>query len=341
MRALVITRHGGPEVLKVRESADPAPGKGQVLLHVARAGLNFSDVMARAGMYPDAPKPPVAVGYEVAGTVAAVGEGVTRLRPGERVLAITRFWGHADRVVVDEVFATPIPEAMSFDHAAAIPVNYLTAYHMLFHVHWLKPGATVLLHMAAGGVGQAVVQLCRQVPGVKLFGTASASKHDQLREWGVAHPIDYRSVDYADEVRRLTGGRGVDLVLDPLGGPDWAKNHALLAPAGHHVIFGWANMLSGQKRNLLHMGSQLVRMKLFTPTALMSENRTVSGVNLGHLWDEGALLGGHLKSLLALYEQGNIAPHVDRVFPLSEGEQAHQFMQDRKNVGKLVFDCER
>ena len=174
-----------------------------------------------------------------------------------------------------------------------------------------------------------------------LFGTASASKHALLREWGVQHPIDYRTVDYADEVRKLTGGRGVDLVLDPLGGPDWAKNYELLAPAGHLICFGWANMVGGQKRNVFHVGAQLMRTKFFTPMALMDKNRSVSGVNLGHLWDEGPLLEGHLQKLFDLYERGQFRPHVDKVFPLSEGADAHRYMQDRKNVGKLLFDCEK
>ncbi len=339
MRALVITRYGGPEVLQLQESEDPQPGSGEVLIHVVRAGLNFAEISARVGLYPDAPKPPVTVGYEVAGTVAAVGEGVTRVKPGQRVLALTRFKGHADRAVVAEPFVTPIPDAMGFDHAAALPVNYLTAYHMLFWVHQLRPGARVLLHMAAGGVGQAVIQLCRQVEGVELFGTASASKHPMLREGGVQHPIDYRTRDYAAAVREITGGRGVDLILDALGGPDWAKNYDLLAPAGHLICFGWANMVGGQKRNLLHVASQLTRTKFFTPMGLMNENRTVSGVNLGHLWGEAALLAKHMDRLLELYARGEIAPLVDRVFPLSEGADAHRYIQDRKNVGKVVFDC--
>lgn len=339
MRALVITRYGGPEVLQLQESPDPQPGPGEVLIHVVRAGLNFAEISARVGLYPDAPKPPVTVGYEVAGTVAAVGEGVIKVKPGQRVLALTRFGGHADRAVVAEPFVTPIPDAMSFDHAAALPVNYLTAYHMLFWVHQLRPGARVLLHMAAGGVGQAVIQLCRQVEGVELFGTASASKHPMLREAGVQHPIDYRTRDYAADVRELTGGRGVDLILDALGGPDWAKNYDLLAPAGHLICFGWANMVGGQKRNLLHVASQLTRTKFFTPMGLMNENRTVSGVNLGHLWGEASLLAKHMDRLLELYAKGEIAPLVDHVFPLSEGADAHRYIQDRKNVGKVVFDC--
>lgn len=339
MKSLTITRFGGPEVLELREAPDPSPDRGQVRILVERAGLNFGDIASRVGLNPDAPQPPCTIGYEVAGTVETAGEHVSSLRVGDRVLALTRFGGQADRVVVPEMSAFRIPDAMSFDQAAALPVAYLTAFHILFHVHSLKPGEKVLLHSAAGGVGQATIQLCRTVEGVEIFGTASAPKHALLLEWGVHHPIDHRSADYFDVVKRLTGGRGVDLVLDPLGGPDTAKGYALLANAGHLVCFGWANMISGTKRNYLRVASQLARMKRFSAMSLMDHNRTVSGVNLGHMWGEVDLLRRHLLRLLTLFEEGRIAPHVDRVFPLSRGADAHRYMQERKNVGKILLDC--
>lgn len=341
MKSLVITRYGGPEVLQVREAPDPLPAPGQLRIRVQRAGLNFADVSARVGLYPDAPKPPMTVGYECAGAVDALGEGVTGFREGDRVMAAVRFGGQADTVLADAKLTVHLPDAMSFDDAAALPVNYLTAFHMLFHVHCLKPGEKVLIHGAGGGVGQAVVQLCRTVERVELFGTASAAKHPMLRDWGVQHPIDYRSLDYAEEVRRLTNGRGVDLVLDPLGGGDWAKGYDLLAPAGQLIAFGVSNVVTGEKRNLLKVGAALARTKVFTPFGLMSHNRTVSGVNLGHLWGEAELLGRHLSRLLALYGERKLAPHVDRVFPLSEGAEAHRYLQSRRNLGKVLFDCTR
>src|SRR5215211_777817 len=217
MRSLTITQHGDPDVLAVRERPDPSPTRGQVRIRVERAGLNFGDLATRQGLNPDAPSPPCVIGYEVSGTVDATGDDVQSLRAGDRVLALTRFGGQADCVLVPEATAFRIPDAMSFDQAAALPVNYLTAFHILFHVHALKPHEKVLVHVAAGGVGRAAIELCRLVEGVEIFGTASASKHPTLLEWGLHHPIDYRAADYFDVVKRLTGGRGVDLVLDPLG----------------------------------------------------------------------------------------------------------------------------
>ncbi len=252
MRAIWIRKFGGPEVLEVREGADPAPGPGQVRVSVRACGLNFAEVLARQGMYRDAPKPPCVVGYEGAGTVDALGPGVAGYKVGDRVVYMSRFGGHASSVVLSEQQLLPMPDAMTFEEGAALPVNYLTAYHMLFAVRRIRPGDHVLIHMAAGGVGTAVLQLCRTVQGVVTIGTASAKKHDYVKGHGADHVIDYRSVDYVEEVRRLTGGRGVDVVLDALGGPDWTKGYSLLAPAGLLVAFGLANANVGGKRHLLH-----------------------------------------------------------------------------------------
>lgn len=230
MRAVVITAHGGPSVLKVLEQPKPVPAEGEVLVKVAFAGLNFSDVMARQGMYPDAPPPPSVVGYEASGTVAAVGPSVTSHKVGDRVMVLSRFRAQAEYVCVPAGQALHIPESMPFEDAAALPVVYLTAYHMLFRVSHLRPGMKVLVHMAGGGVGIAALQLCKTVENVTTFGTASPSKHAVIREEGCTHPIDYRSQDYASEIQRITNGKGVDLVLDPLGGRDWKKGYQLLAP---------------------------------------------------------------------------------------------------------------
>ncbi len=188
MRAIWITKAGGPEVLEVREAADPAPGPGQVRVRVKAAGLNFAEVMARQGLYPDAPKTPFVAGYEAAGVIDAVGTGVTDLKVGERVMAMSRFGAHADTLVTSAQLVVTIPDAMTFEEAAAVPVNYITAYHMLFRVANLRAKSKVLVHMAAGGVGIAALQLCRTVPGVTTFGTASASKHEAIRAQGATTP---------------------------------------------------------------------------------------------------------------------------------------------------------
>lgn len=337
MRAVWITRSGGPEVLEVREGPDPEPKAGEVRIRVKAAGLNFAEVMARQGMYPAAPKPPCVVGYEAAGVIDALGEGVKDVKVGARVLVLTRFGGHADTICVPAVQALLMPEGMSFEEGAALPVNYLTAFHMLFRVAGLRPRQRVLVHAAAGGVGIAVLQLCRTIEGVETYGTASASKHSIIRDNGCTHPIDYHQVDYGDEVRRLTDGKGVDIVLDPLGGKDWKKGYDLLRPAGKLIAFGFSNMASGEKRSVINMARQAVRIPIFTPMSLMNTNRSIAGVDMGGMWDEVEMLHEELYEVFALYREGKVKPHIGEVFPFDRAADAHRCITERKNIGKVVL----
>ena len=208
MKAVVLTGHGGPEVLQVQERPDPPVGPGEVRIAVKAAGINFADTMARVGLYPEAPKPPCVLGYEVAGEVESVGDGSRRgegggqghgrnpfRRPGRRWSACP-----ADQVI-------PLAGSLSYEQGAAFPVNYSTAYVALVMMGGLREGERVLIHAAAGGVGISATQIARS-RGAEIFGTASASKHDAIREQGVDHAIDYRTQDFEQEVRRITGGRG-------------------------------------------------------------------------------------------------------------------------------------
>jgi NADPH:quinone reductase-like Zn-dependent oxidoreductase len=336
-KAIWIPRAGDADVLQVREAPDPTPRAGEVRVQVRAAGLNFADMMARQGLYPDAPPLPCVVGYEVAGHIDAVGAGVEGLAPGTRVIALTRFGGHSSAVCVPATQVLPMPEAMSFEEGAALPVNYLTAFHMLFRVAAVRPGERVLIHMAAGGVGIAVLQLCRTIAGVETFGTASASKHAAIVAHGCTHPIDYHTQDYAAEIRRITHDKGVDVVLDALGGADWKRGYDLLRPAGRLVAFGFANMASGETRNVLRLARQAVSIPIFTPLGLMDTNRSVAGVNVGHLWSETEMLVGELKELLSLYNEGKIKPLVDSSFPFEKAADAHRRLGERRNIGKVVL----
>lgn len=337
MEAIWITRHGGPEVLEVRTESDPNPGPAQVRVRVRAAGLNFADIAARLGLYPDAPKPPCVVGYEAAGVIDAVGEGVDAALKGTPVLALSRFGAHADVLCVPKSQVAPMPVGMTFEEAAALPVNYVTAYHALFRVAALRANERVLVHMAAGGVGIAALQLCRTVPGVVTFGTASKVKHGAICAEGCHHPIDYHSVDYEREVRRLTGGAGVDVVLDPLGGKDWRKGYRLLRPAGRLVAYGFANLVTGEKRKIWGSGRALLATPLFTPLALMNDNRAVAGINVGHLWGEMEMLAQELAALLELYRAGSIRPQIDSTFGFDRAADAHRRIQSRQNVGKVLL----
>jgi len=338
MRQVWITKIGPPETLAVREAPDPNPGPKEVRIRVEASGINFADVMARQGLYPDAPKIPCVVGYEVAGTIDAVGSGVTGSRVGEAVLALTRFGGYSDTVVVPEALAVARPPGLAAQAAAAIPVNYLTAYQMLFGMAGIKRGDRILIHQAAGGVGLAAIDLCR-IAGAETYGTASASKHEFVRSRGLDHPIDYQIKNYETEVRGLTGGRGVHVILDPIGGNSWTKGLRLLAPTGRLVCFGLSALSAGRERSILTTLRTLATIPWLqvNPLSLMSTNKGVLGVNLGHMWDQLEMLAGWLDQILTWYGEGKVRPHVDRAFSFADAPAAHAYIQDRKNVGKVVL----
>jgi synaptic vesicle membrane protein VAT-1 len=336
MRQIVIVRHGAPDVLQARQVPDPIPGEGEVRIAVRAAGVNFADVLARLGLYPDAPKPPVVVGYEVSGVIDAVGPGVTTHREGDRVVALTRFGGYADCVVVPEEFAFSIPSSLGDAEAAAIPVNYLTALIALYRMANISAGETVLIHGAGGGVGIAATQLAR-LRGATILGTASATKHDAIRQQGVDHAIDYRTADVTRDVRRLTNGRGVDVVLDPIGGRSFTDSYRLLAPLGRLVMYGASSIAPGERRSLWRALVTIVRMPAFKPLSLMNRNRGVFGLNLGHLWEERRQLTEGMTLLLGEVAAGRLRPVVARTFPLERAADAHRFVQSRANIGKVVL----
>jgi len=307
-----------------------------VRIAVHASGVNFADLLARQGLYPDCPKPPVVVGYEVAGVVEAVGAEVSKLRPGQAVLALTRFGGYAERVVVPAVQVFALPEQISLVTAAALPVNYLTAYLMVSICGHLQPAERILIHGAAGGVGLAAVQLCR-LRQAEIYGTASASKHTFLQQQGVHHCIDYRHEDVTAVIMRLTDGRGVDIVLDPHGGRSFAQSYKLLAPLGRLIMFGVARLSRAERRRLLPMLWQILCMPWFHPIRLLNDNKAVIGVNLGHLWDQTSLLRQAMEYLLHLYQQGQIDPVIAHTFPLPEAAAAHRYLHERRNIGKVVL----
>jgi NADPH:quinone reductase-like Zn-dependent oxidoreductase len=329
MRAVVITRHGPPEVLQLQQRQDPTPGPGEVLIDVQAAGINFADLMARLGLYPDAPKPPCVVGYEVAGTVAGVGEGV-ELSLGTRVMAPTRFGGYAERAVAPADGVVELPDGLSFEQGAAIPINYVTAWEALIRAGNLQAGERVLIHAAAGGVGIAATQIAKR-RGAEVWGTASPGKHEAIRGFGVDHPIDYGRTGWEREVPSL------DVVMDALGGQSFRRSYRLLRGGGRLVCFGAAGVVSGERRNLIAAARTALRMPRFNLIKQMSESKSVIGLNVLTLWDE---LGsaerwtGPLREMLA---DGTIQPVVAESFGFDRAPDAHRFITERRNVGKVVL----
>jgi NADPH:quinone reductase-like Zn-dependent oxidoreductase len=336
MQQVWIPRIGEPEVLEVREAPDPEPGAGQVRVRVEASGINFADILARMGLYPDSPKLPAVVGYEVAGVVDGVGEGVESIRDGDRVVGMTRFGGYSDVLCAPQASVRAIPGNLDFEGAASIPVNYLTAWLMLVRLGHVRSGERVLVHACAGGVGLAAVQICRHF-GAEVIGTASSGKHQRLLEMGVSACIDYRTQDFQEEVKRLTDGRGVDIALDAVGGASFRKSYKSLTSFGRLFVFGASSLAPGTKRSWISALTGLSKMGSFKPMQLMSHNKGVFGVNLGHLWHHGDELAAMLGEILDLFADGTFKPTVDRGFPFSEAAAAHRYIQDRKNFGKVVL----
>jgi NADPH:quinone reductase-like Zn-dependent oxidoreductase len=333
---VVFDRYGGPEVLSIREATRPALAPGDVGIAVSAAGVNFADVMARMGLYPDAPKPPLVLGYEVAGVVDAVGPGIRHLHGGDRVVALTRFGGYATHVVVPADYVFPIPPSVSLADAAALPVNYLTASLALYRLANLAAGETVLIYGAGGGVGIAATQLARR-RRARIIGTASTAKHDALRAVGVDHPLDPAVDDLVREVRRLTKDRGADVVLDPIGGKSFGISYRLLAPLGRLVVYGVSAIAPGRRRNWWHAGRAVMQMPSFKPLSLMNRNRGVLGLNLAHLWEERDQLAATMLPLLGDLHEGRLQPVIGRTFPLARAAEAHHYIQSRANVGKILL----
>ncbi|MGH2987352.1 MAG: synaptic vesicle VAT-1 family membrane protein [Solirubrobacterales bacterium] len=341
MRTVVITRHGGPEVLRVEDRPDPAVGRGEVRIAVRAAGINFADMMARAGIYPDAPGPPCVVGYEIAGEVESVGDGVDAHRPGDRVIAGTRFGGYAELVSTDQDLVVPLPESLSFEQGAAFPVNYATAHAALVIMGGLKPGDRVLIHVAGGGVGIAATQIARAI-GAEIFGTASAAKHDAIREQGVEHAIDYRNRDFAVEAMRITGGVGLDLIIDAIGPSSFRRDYGILRPGGRLVMYGLAEVQTGERRDIPALVRGLVRMPWATmpwwkSLQMMNENKGVFGLNMLHWWDTEGGLARVLEPLAAGLAVGEYSPVVAESFPFERASDAHRFLGEGRNVGKVVL----
>jgi NADPH:quinone reductase-like Zn-dependent oxidoreductase len=324
MKALVITEHGPPEVLRVEERPDPEPGPGEVRIRVRAAGVNFADLLARVGLYSDAPKPPCVVGYEVAGDVDALGDGVAGLEVGQ--LAVAK----ASAVL-------PLPDDWSYSEGAATPVTYATAYAGLIRFGGLRAGERILIQAAGGGVGIAATQIAKLV-GAEVYGAASPPKHDAIRGFGVDHPVDYRTHDVVDEVRRIAGEKHpIDLAFDAIGGRSFRQSFALLRAGGRLVCFGASEVQAGERRSPLRALRVIAQMPRFNPLKLMSESKSVIGLNMLTLWDERESLDDLIEPLRGWIDEGKLRPVVAQEFRLDDGAAAHRYMHERSNIGKVVL----
>jgi NADPH:quinone reductase-like Zn-dependent oxidoreductase len=338
MRQVWMNSRGEVDVMAVREVARPEPEQGQVRVQVEAAGVNFADVMMRRGLYPDAPALPAVAGYEVAGTVDAVGAGVEEGLVGRPVVAMCNFGGYSEYVCLPRNLVWGLPAGVSFQAAAAIPVNYLTAWQMIRVMAPVSSGDVVLIHSAAGGVGQAVIQLCRQA-GAQVIGSASPGKHADLKAQGLSHVFDSRRPEFAREIMDFTGGQGVDIALEPRHGRWIMESYRSLAKCGRLVLFGFSSAAVGKRSGTLSALRTLARVPWFqlNPIRLMNDNKSVAGVNLGRMWDQQERTSNWMNELLAMLADGRISPVIDGVYSFDEAGQAHRRLEDRMNVGKVIL----
>lgn len=340
MRAVVLTGFGGLKSVKVLKKPEPTLGEGEVLIRVKACGLNFQDLMVRQGAIDSPPKTPFILGFECAGEVDDIGEGVTDFKVGDRVVALPEYRAWAELLAVPSRYVYPIPADLSYLDAAAIAMNYLVAYILLFELGGLAPGKSVLVHSAGGGVGQAVAQLSKTVSDVTVFGVASKSKHEALKA-SIDHLLE-RGSDYASEVRKLSP-EGVDIFLDCLCGEECNRGYSLLKPMGKYILYGSSNVVTGETKSFFSVARSWWQVDKVSPIKLFDENKTLSGLNLRHLLyqQNGAPYAKRImESVFALWKDGKIKPVVDSTWALEDVPEAMQKMHDRKNIGKIVLDPE-
>jgi len=334
MQAVSFEKPGPPESLHAREAPDPRVGPAEVLIQVRAVGVNFTDVLARQGLNPEAPRPPYIPGHETSGDVLAVGDDVKGLRVGQRVLAYHLTGGYAERVAVPAEQVIPIPDSLAYQSAVVLPLNYGTAYVALYRTGPVEPGMRIFIHAAAGGVGMAAVDLARRA-GLEITGSAGTHlKRARLLAEGVKHVVQSKHLHIARMAKRIYGGRAYDIVLDSVGGPSIRDGFRALRPGGRVVSLGVSG-LSG--RNLLGAISYVLRAPRFSFIDLLKPSLGLFGVNMRELIGNRALMRHVLEELVALADAGEITPQPGRVMALSEVGEAHRILQSRANVGKIVL----
>ncbi|XP_071172762.1 synaptic vesicle membrane protein VAT-1 homolog-like isoform X2 [Mytilus galloprovincialis] len=338
MRTIVLTGFGGVKMLKTQQKSEPTPNEGEVLIRVKACGLNFFDLMVRQGILDNPPKTPITMGFECSGEVEAVGGDTTGFKVGDRVIGFCDYNAWAEAVVLPAQLVYKMPDNMSYQDGAALAMNYLTAYIMLFDMANLRKGQSVFVHSVGGGVGQALGQLCKTVENVTVYGTASYYKHEFVKE-SVDHLFD-RVVDYSQEVRKLTP-EGVDIVLDCLCGDDTNKGVSLLKPMGKYVLYGSSNIVTGETKSFFSFAKSWWQVDKISPIKLYDENKCIAGFQLRHLvFKQGQYqyVKQVMEQLFKLYNDGKIRPVIDSAWALEDVGDAMQKLHDRKNVGKIILD---
>ena len=333
MKRIVYTKRGGLEAIEIIDEKSPEPGNNEVMIEVHRAGINFADLMMRQGLYGAAPDFPFTPGYEVSGVIRAIGSDVERHNVGDRVVALTGFGGYAEQVVVAEERAWTLPDNVSFDAEAAMPVTYLTAHHMLVHLGNFREGDSVLVHHAAGGVGTATAQIVKALKGGRIYGTASAEKADFVEEMGMIHIP--RGEDFVQRIKDESDG--VHHALDPVGGKHVMESYKALRNGGRLYVFGASSAVKGPKRSLWTAIKMWRTTPRFDPIRMMNSNKSVYGVHMG-MWKDEEIAREQMVALASMLEKGQIDPVIDSVYRFEDVAKAQQYIHNRGNRGKVLLD---
>jgi NADPH:quinone reductase-like Zn-dependent oxidoreductase len=329
---IVVTAHGGPEVLKYIDENLPEPGRGEVRVRVLTAGVSFADVLMRRGLYPGTPPPPFTPGYDLVGDVDALGEDVKQFTVGQRVGALTVRGAYSQFAVVPAEFLVPVPESLDPAEAVCLILNYVTAIQMLHRIANVSGGRRVLIHGAAGGVGTALLQL-GALHGLVMYGTASTFKRDAIVSAG-GIPIDYRKEDFSKRVHELSPG-GLDAVFDAVGGMNWWRSYRLLRPAGTLVCYGVSTAVAHGKT--AGAGSFL----LLGALKLIPDGRRCVWYNITNLRKQHPdWFRADLKTLCDLLSQRKIQPLIASRLPLREAARANELIEHAKFSGKIVLLCQ-
>jgi NADPH:quinone reductase-like Zn-dependent oxidoreductase len=334
-RRVVLTKAGGPATIAVQSMEMPKPQSGEVRIEVAYAGINFADLLMRLGLYKPRPNYPFTPGYEMSGVIDAIGEGVDGFEIGQRVVAALPNGGQSSHVTVAADRTLLLPDEIALDVAAAIPVTYLTAHHMLHYLGHMTEDESVLIHGGAGGVGTAALQICQWAGVTNVWATASGHKGDIIKSFGGV-PIDRHNEDFVDIIKKATDGEGVDHVLDPIGGDNLARSLSVLKEGGRLYTYGMSAAAPTSKRSLIRSFLAWRRTPKFEPLRLMTRNRGVFGVHMG-TWKNEAAMVKQLNRILEGVTTGALAPVIDSVFDVEDVAKAHQYIHDGKNIGKVLL----
>ncbi len=336
MKTIYLKKYGAAEkAFEIKDSAIPTPAPSEVVIKNHCFGLNFADVVARRGLYPDAPKNPAVLGYDVAGHISAIGSEVQGLKVGDRVAALTRFGGYAEYSKTMSEGVAVLPASISYELGTALATQACTAYYSAVHCINLVEGDKVLIQAAAGGVGSILTQIAKH-KGCIVYGTASSRKQELMKNNGVDHPIDYTTENFAEVIHKHLGGNELDVVFDSIGGKAFMQGWKLLKPGGVMVNYGAAAQVAGN--NKLKSLGVVAGFGIFSPLQLLMSSKSMVAVNMLRIADhKPSLFKKIFEGVMSMAEEGIIQPILDSTHDASEIAAAHQHLESRKSAGKVVM----